>query len=369
MNRTLSLVVFFSSIFAINAQVGIGTTNPDQSSVLHIESSDAGLLIPRLTNAQKLSINLPATGLLIYQTNGQDGFWYFDGANWRLFDLMYNFNNGLSVDSNTAQLGGTLIKETVIDMDDFDLVLESNSTATFPGDFEIKGSSRAIFKTAINEDYAHFGDEFPFLGTLVDGTNLTTIGGDVYEIDVVAGFQSNKSIGGSSIKIGSVEYLIDGVDELYLQADSGFHPKEDQTGSIGASLGSSNNRWARVYANDGVIQTSDVRFKTNIIPLNYGLKEILDLNPIMFNWKDDFYEGKIDSTENLDGKIGLSAQELLEVVPEVVSEYNWVLDDEAGNYKKIKNEKLGVNYSELIPILIKAIHDLNNKVESMNKNR
>ena len=161
---------------------------------------------------------------------------------------------------------------------------------------------------------------------------------------------------------------MDGVDELYLEADSGFHPREDQTGAIGASLGNSNNRWARLYANDGVIQTSDVRFKTNIKPLNYGLKEILNLNPIIFNWKDDFQKEKANQAGNFEEKIGLSAQELLEVIPEVVDTHSWVLNEEGGEYRYIKNEKLGVNYSELIPVLIKAIQNLNNKIENISKN-
>ena len=156
MYKTYSLITLLFSSIIIYGQVGIGTINPDQSSVLHIESSDAGLLIPRLTNAQKLSINSPATGLLIYQINDQDGFWYFDGANWLPFDFTYNFNNGLNVTENTAQLGGTLIKETIIDMDDFDLILESNSTATFPGDFEIKGSDRTIIKNSFKRKLCSF---------------------------------------------------------------------------------------------------------------------------------------------------------------------------------------------------------------------
>lgn len=59
-------------LFTINAQVGIGTTNPDPSSELHIESTDSGLLIPKLTTAQRDAITSPANGLLIFNTDSDE---------------------------------------------------------------------------------------------------------------------------------------------------------------------------------------------------------------------------------------------------------------------------------------------------------
>ena len=349
------------------AQVGIGTTTPDSSSILHLESTDAGILIPRLTNAQKISIPSPAKGLLIYQTNSKDGFWYYDGSQWLPFKSAYTFNNGLSTSGNNAQLGGSLIKNTTLDLDNYNLVLETSSTSLFPGEFEIKGKNRTILKTLIKDDYIHFGDEYPYLGTSVDGTSFTTIGGDNYTIDVVAGFQSGSEIGGSAIKMGSVEHLVDGISEIYLDANGGFHPKNDQTSSFGVTLGSGNKRWARVYANDGVIQTSDMRFKTNVKPLKYGLNELEKLNTITYNWKENKIGNKTLTTQEKETKIGLSAQELLDVMPEVVKTHSWVPIDEKGNYKQIQNDKLGVNYSELIPVLINAIKELKQEIEVLKK--
>ena len=48
------------------AQVGIGTTNPDASSILDVVSTDKGVLIPRLTTAEKNAIVNPANALLIF---------------------------------------------------------------------------------------------------------------------------------------------------------------------------------------------------------------------------------------------------------------------------------------------------------------
>lgn len=66
----------------LHAQVGINTTTPDPSSMLDISATDKGMLTPRMTEAQRDAITTPATGLLVYQTDNIDGFWYFDGAAW-----------------------------------------------------------------------------------------------------------------------------------------------------------------------------------------------------------------------------------------------------------------------------------------------
>ena len=64
------------------AQVGINTNNPDASSALEIESTTGGILIPRLTLAQRDAIAAPATGLMIYQTDQTTGFYFYDGTTW-----------------------------------------------------------------------------------------------------------------------------------------------------------------------------------------------------------------------------------------------------------------------------------------------
>ena len=66
----------------LNAQVGIGTETPNTSSLLELSSTSKGLLVPRMTEAQKNAISSPAQGLLIYQTDGTIGFYNYDGSNW-----------------------------------------------------------------------------------------------------------------------------------------------------------------------------------------------------------------------------------------------------------------------------------------------
>lgn len=74
----LCSVFGFSTTFA-QKNVGIGTTTPDNSAVLDINSSDKGLLIPRMSLQQRNAINNPADGLMVYQTGEQGGFYFFEG--------------------------------------------------------------------------------------------------------------------------------------------------------------------------------------------------------------------------------------------------------------------------------------------------
>lgn len=64
----------------LNAQTGIGTTTPDVSAKLDISSTTKGLLVPRMTATERGAIATPAKGLLIYQTDGDAGFYVNTGT-------------------------------------------------------------------------------------------------------------------------------------------------------------------------------------------------------------------------------------------------------------------------------------------------
>ena len=65
------------------AQVGIGTSSPDASAALDITSTTKGLLMPRMTNAQRLAIASPVGGLQVFVTDFDGGsFMFYDGTKW-----------------------------------------------------------------------------------------------------------------------------------------------------------------------------------------------------------------------------------------------------------------------------------------------
>lgn len=68
--KTLSLI--FGVICFITAgycQIGIGTTQPDQSAMVEVSSKKAGVLIPRMTTAERDAIVLPEHALMIFNTD------------------------------------------------------------------------------------------------------------------------------------------------------------------------------------------------------------------------------------------------------------------------------------------------------------
>ncbi len=81
MNKIITALVFVMSITAnLSAQVGIGTSSPDASAALDITASDKGLLIPRMTTAQRMAITAPANSLMVFDTDTNSQWLYVDSA-------------------------------------------------------------------------------------------------------------------------------------------------------------------------------------------------------------------------------------------------------------------------------------------------
>ena len=78
----LALILGTTKAIAQNAAINSTGTAPDASSMLDVSSTTKGLLAPRMTAVQRAAIGTPATGLLVYQTDGTDGFYYYDGSAW-----------------------------------------------------------------------------------------------------------------------------------------------------------------------------------------------------------------------------------------------------------------------------------------------
>ena len=99
--RVLS-ILFLLITQITNAQVGIGTVNPEISSILDIHSTDKGFLMPRLTTEQRDAISSPATGLLIYNTTTSNFNFYNLG--WKDFNtgLVLPINGGTGIANNNS---------------------------------------------------------------------------------------------------------------------------------------------------------------------------------------------------------------------------------------------------------------------------
>jgi hypothetical protein len=75
-----TLIIFTLSL---SAQVSINTdgTDPDDSAMLDVQSTEKGVLVPRMTTTERDAITGPATGLTVFVTT-DSSYYYFDGSAW-----------------------------------------------------------------------------------------------------------------------------------------------------------------------------------------------------------------------------------------------------------------------------------------------
>lgn len=74
--------IFLLQYSVLSAQsIGIGTNTPNASAQLDITSTNKGILIPRMTAAQRAAIVSPASGLMVYETTS-NSLWVYNGTVW-----------------------------------------------------------------------------------------------------------------------------------------------------------------------------------------------------------------------------------------------------------------------------------------------
>lgn len=94
----LGVTLTTSSLFSQNVAINGTGAAPNASAMLDISSTNSGLLIPRMTTAQRTAIAAPATGLKVYDTT-TGTFWWYNGTVWV---EQLGTANGWTVSGNTA---------------------------------------------------------------------------------------------------------------------------------------------------------------------------------------------------------------------------------------------------------------------------
>ena len=110
---------FFLTIpsFYMFAQVGINTDNtpPANSAMLDVQSTTKGMLIPRMTSALRTAIASPVNGLMVYQTDGISGVYYYNGSTWQRIGETDGSETKVTAGANVTVTGtGTLVSPYVI---------------------------------------------------------------------------------------------------------------------------------------------------------------------------------------------------------------------------------------------------------------
>ena len=120
----------------------------------------------------------------------------------------------------------------------------------------------------------------------------------------------------------------------------------DQTAANALSVSGSIEASGNITA----FASSDERLKENITTIPDSLEKVKNLRGILFNWKDGYTPKVHPYGTNRD--IGVIAQEIQKVLPEVVKE-------------NVHNKFLGVKYEKLTPLLLEAIKELSDRIENL----
>lgn len=172
-------------------------------------------------------------------------------------------------------------------------------------------------------------------GVASAGSGSAVLTDTVQTITGAKTFSAPVTISGSNyLKIGDgkINYSsgVFGVDsDLNVDGELSVDAGADITGDVRAS--------GAMYAT-AFNQTSDVRLKENIVPLQDALGVLSRLNPVEFDWKS-----------NGDHSYGFVAQEMKGVLPEAVS----------------GEKMLSVNYAMVIPYLVRAVQQLSERVKQL----
>jgi hypothetical protein len=146
---------------------------------------------------------------------------------------------------------------------------------------------------------------------------------------------------GLGINAGKLRYQVDGVTS-------------EHTFYAGTGAGTSQYIFAvhgdgNIFAPGIFTSTSDARLKKNITPLGTTLDKIKELNSYTYNW--------ISPTKDQRQQIGLLAQEVQKIYPQLVTEFKGDNDELV----------LGINYLGLIPILIEGLKEQQKQIDALQR--
>lgn len=200
-NVRFSCFILFTVISTnIYSQIGVAVNtdgaSPDASAMLDVKATNKGLLIPRLTSAQRVAITSPASGLLVYQTDNSIGFWYYNGTVWHQLpsdnEVWKTTGNG-GMNSSSNFVGTT---------DNADLILRTNNLERIRvqsnGNVGI-GTTLANTKLDVQGGSLTVGTLYGnsvMLGTLGSfDTRATNPNPETYNMGIVSEFKNNTANG------------------------------------------------------------------------------------------------------------------------------------------------------------------------------
>ncbi len=259
MKKILYILYCLFILNIADAQTGIGTTTPDASAKLDVSSTSKGFLPPRMTSLQRTGISSPASGLMVYQTDGTAGLYYYGSSGW-----IYIINSTTNVVAVVN--GGT---GTTTSTGTGSVVLSTNPTLTSIITPVITGGTSTTQTLTFK----------PTSGNGITGAD------HIFQVGNNGGTEAMRILNNGNVGIGTSSPTV----KLQVNGD--------------------------IIANS-IAGSSDLRFKTNIRPVTNVLDKIKALRGVYFNWNQNEYPEK-QFGSNVE--LGFIAQEVEKIVPEIVT--------------------------------------------------
>jgi hypothetical protein len=248
MKRKLLFLFVLVCNLHLYSQVGIGTLNPYASSILDLRSSSKGLLIPRLNSVNRISISNPNNGLLVYQSDLINGFYFYDSLRslWSLIgskelddlhDFKYgglNFDGSIIIGSETTgvlngaeyNLGfGYKVLESITSGDKNIAIGFNALNKNTDGYFNIGLGNSALFSNSSGYNNTAIGNSALYSNTT--GSWNTAIGEEALQYNSTAGW--NTAVGFWSLRMNTTGSANVSVGNSSMNAN--------QTGSNNVSIG------------------------------------------------------------------------------------------------------------------------------------
>jgi len=173
-------------------------------------------------------------------------------------------------------------------------------------------------------------------------------------VDVKIG--SNIALGAISANYNAVFQNVVGKGAEVTPKKSAVAPKETHISAKGDLLGNWAVNGTNFKSIIGHIAHSDGRLKEDIEPISSStsLTKVLQLNPVCYKWRKDIVPSSFLKSHGEGKQIGLIAQEVEDIIPEVVKD--GALYDEQWK---------GINYSKLTAVLIGAVKEQQKQIEEL----
>jgi hypothetical protein len=307
-----TVLLCFISLIKLAAQqgVGIGTAEPDESAVLELFSTTKGFLLPRMTLTQRTSIQRPAIGLIVYQTDLLDGLYIFNGKGWNSLTLGTAANLTANATAWNTSGNEVLGAESFLGtLDDAPLIFRVNNQ--FSGLLDSKRNNTFLgYRTG----WATKSFNSVVIGAFA--LQRASTGND----NVVVGFQSmfSHENGQYNVALGSLSLSssIIGDKNTALGAMAGYLSKGNSNVFVGFQAGYFEQGNDKLYINNNASQK----------PLIYG-----DFKKQMVGINTSEPANRLSIKGNKDGESGLQLQSLTSASRALMSNGKALSVDSSGN--------------------------------------